>query len=270
MANFWEESSVNRRPWQPIAIVRYFYLFRLAVYLVCPAFAVYGVLLIGAKSKSIATVYVTSETGRVAMGVPSVFAMTGERVQPYITDVLTALYTRTEEGRVISDMAPFADPIILRTIDAPFRANTLTDAGKEAIEAGLKAAKPYTVDLTVMGVKFRSANTSVMQVSFQTLLTTHTDESEYTSSVVYFDTRWDRVPATHENPLGWKLTGIVPSTENLYNKDEILEDIKRNTAIVTDVPLPASVSTSETSTPVPVKGVDGGTTISVPKLGDEN
>lgn len=265
MPRYWEPIKTDKRPWQPIVVVRYFYLVRLTIQLLCVAISTYGIILFVSAAGTIPKVLITSETGRVALGFPKPFVMEVANVQPLVQDVLTALYTRTEAGRVIQDLVPFVDPLVIRTIDSPFPdTTTAKDAG---------AIAPMSVSMVVLGTKFRFVRSTVMQVSFKTLLSSHGKDGEYKSSLVYFDTRWDRIIGSNVkgNPLGWQLTGIVTSTENLYNKEEILEEIKKNTAIVADVPLPDTAVTDESpksSAPSSTK-LDNATSISVPSLGAE-
>lgn len=249
-------------------VVRYFYLVRLVLQLLCVFLSAYGILLFILAADSIPRVIVTSETGRVMEGKPEPFAMSVDNVKPFVSDVLASLYTRTETGRIVSDATPYVDALVIKAIDSAFPSAATI---KRMQDAG-QPLKPMSVSMVILDVKFRFIRREVLQVSFKTLISSHSEDGGYQSSIVYFDTRWDRSPnaSIADNPLGWKLSGIVTSTENLYNKEEILEEIKKNTAIVSDVPLPGGTAdATPKASATPTTGIDNSVNISVPSLGNE-
>lgn len=259
MASFWEPLPVDKKAWRPVDAIRNFYIIRLTINIILIALAAWGGVRLISQAQTIPEVYVTSESGRVSQGIPAIFQMTSENVAPFFSDVMSALFTRTEAGRVINNIEAYVDTAVLASIDRGY-----TGIDRSVMAAG------YTQRLTVLGMKFRTVSQGVTQTSFKTLLTMHTD-SAYSSSIVYFDVRWQKVFGTTANPLGWKLAGIVISTEALYNQEQILEEIRAQTAIVKDLPLPHAAP-DQVKKPDPNsenKGPENQTSVGAEQLGDE-
>jgi len=259
MASYWAPVDPDYRPWQPILKVRYFFFVRMLLSLVFIALSVVGMILLAMQMRSIPTVRTITPSDRVLWTDTEVFALTPEVVAPFLGDVLAALYTRNESGRVVENLNPLVDNVILEVVDRPFAA---------------KRSEAFTVSLSVLETKLRAAYSDSVVASFKTLVTSRT-LSEYTASIVYFDTKWVRVTPSPENPLGWLMSGLVVSSENLFNRDEIIEEIRDRTALVGDVPIAESLQTEEiTATgtqPESATGPkkDSATSVAVPVLGTE-
>lgn len=257
MASYWAPVEPDHRAWQPISKIRYLFLLRMLLSLIFIISSVVGMVFLAAQMRSIPTIHVITPDNRVLWTDTEPFILLPEIVAPFMGDVLTALYTRTEGGRVIKNMDELADPAILSVIDAPFDGRS----------------EPLTVALMVMETKLREGSIYHAVASFKTLVTSRTT-SEYTSSIVYFDTKWVRVTPTRTNPLGWLLTGLVVSSENLFNRERIIEEIRERTALVSDVPLVESLGKDEVASEVepgasPRPKQDRETRVSVPILGSE-
>lgn len=263
MSNFWSNSTPDRKPWQPIEVVRNYYRVRVIFHIVLLLFALVGVIKLIAKAQSIPDIYVTTENGRVLKGIPEIFTTSGESVANFMDDVLAALFTRTELGRIIPDLDYAVDPVILKAVDRPFNSSTLSDEDKKKD----KKVSPFVVRLIPLDSKFRSYTGGQVQTSFKVLLSTQSVNS-FNSSIVYFDARWDKVAATDNNPLGYKLSGIVQSTEDLFNRAEILEEIKQRTALIGDLPIPEGISSDATMQEDAIKPANPAS-LGIPTLGDE-
>lgn len=264
MSNFWTSNTPDKRPWQPILIVRNFYRVRVILHIIIILVALIGVYKLISKAQSIPEIYVTTESGRVLKGEPEIFSMTGVAVGSFMDDVLAAVFTRSEYGRAIADLDYAVDPVILQAVDRPFIGGTLTE---ENIKEGKKVS-PFTVRLIPLASKLRSSEGGRVQTSFKTLLTVET-ANKFSSSIVYFDARWDKVVGSKDNPLGYKLSGIVQSTEDLYNRDEILEEIRQRTALVGDLPIPENIG-SDANMQDSALQPNNPAAVGIPTLGDEN
>lgn len=257
MASYWAPVEPDHRAWQPILKIRYLFLLRLALSLVFIAASVVGMVLLATQMRTIPTIHVITPDNRVLWTDTEPFTLLPEIVAPFMGDVITALYTRTEDGRVIKNMEELADPAILTVIDTPF----------------INRREPFVVSLVVMETKLREGSVYHAVASFKTLVTSRT-ANEYTSAIVYFDTKWVRVEPTRTNPLGWLLTGLVVSSENLFNREQIIEEIRERTALVGDVPLVESLGKDEVDAEAEPGGSprpqqDRETRVSVPVLGTE-
>jgi hypothetical protein len=259
MASYWAPVDPDYRPWQPILKVRYFFFVRMLLSLIFIAMSVVGMVLLATQMRSIPTVRTITPSDRVLWTNTEVFALTPEVVTPFLGDVLVALYTRNEEGRVVENLDPVVDKIILDVVDRPFVT---------------KRASAFTISLAVLETKLRAAYRDSIVASFKTLVTSRT-LSEYTATIVYFDTKWVKVDPSPENPLGWLMTGLVVSSENLFNRDEIIEEIRDRTALVGDVPIAESLQTEDVTNDgdPAAQGTgskkDSETSIAVPVLGTE-
>jgi hypothetical protein len=257
MASYWAPLDPDHRAWQPILKIRYLFLLRMLISLIFIAASVVGMVILAIQMRSIPTIHVITPNNRVLWTDTEPFELVPQIVAPFMGDVITALYTRTEAGRVIKNMDELVDPAILTVIDTPF----------------LNRQEPFTVSLVVMETKMREGSIYHAVTSFKTLVSSRT-ASEYTSAIVYFDTKWVRVKPTPANPLGWLLTGLVVSSENLFNRERIIEEIRERTALVGDVPLVESLGEDEVSAEAapgssPRPQQDRETRVSVPVLGSE-
>lgn len=250
MPSYWEPIKPDKNLWQPILKVRYFFLVRQAISAVCILASLAGLAILASLMKTIPDIRIVLPSNRVLWTATEPFVVSGDMVDVFMRDVITALYSRTEKGRIVEDLSGVVDPVILELIDKPF-------AGK---------TQPFVISTVVMGSKLRAG----AQASFRVLLTSRS-ETEYNASVVFFDTKWRRVEATKNNPIGWMLVGLAITTENLYNREEILQEVKERTAIVSELPLvdsllPGSKPAGDGSeTP----STDSKATIAVPDLGVE-
>jgi hypothetical protein len=232
-------------------------LLRMVISLAFIAASAVGMVILATQMRTIPTIHVITPNNRVLWTDTEQFALVPEIVAPFMDDVITALYTRTEDGRVVKNLDEVVDPAILTVIDQPF----------------IGRRDPFTVSLVVMETKLREGSIYHAITSFKTLVTSRT-ASEYTSSIVYFDTKWVRVEPSRSNPLGWLLSGLVVSSENLFNREQIIEEIRERTALVGDVPLVESLGSEEVGEPAqpgasPRPRQDSETRVSVPVLGSE-
>lgn len=255
MPAYWEPQKPDKRLWQPLLTVKYFFVVRQIITLICIFAVVAGLTLLGIQMRTIPEIRLVLPDQAVLWTDTEPFVMTGEMVDVFMSEVLTALYSRTEQGRVVKDLSSSVDGVILELIDRPFE----------------EQKTPFVVSLVVMDSKLRAG----AQASFKTLVTSKS-EKEYKASLVYFDTKWVRTEPTKDNPLGWMLSGLAISTESMFNRDEILQEVKEKTALVSELPLVGSLENKDGQevgkTPSPTKGgasSDSQTTVAVPDLGAE-
>jgi hypothetical protein len=150
--------------------------------------------------------------GRYFSGKPSRFNPTPEQVDAQANAVIEAIMTRTEAGTLPS-LKPFLAPGVAAAADSQY-ARPKTANG------------PFYQSYAILGIRLYMARPTYRTYAIRGLLSSRTATGSQ-SSEVFLGARFDQGPPTQENPIGWRLTSLLPATSSDFFAPELNAERER-------------------------------------------